>query len=839
MLRDHPPFEPFSTSTESSAAPPAGFSLLDELTGLAVSGRDVPGAVQAILSRLASAVGADAVQLLIEGLPGDRGRFVAGGQPALLDSGTRALARLVREGRHPLLIADLSTDARVPEAAVQDLIAGGSRTYLCQPLLAGGSLLGTLHLAAGQPERFAAGTVEQAGMAARVLALLVQAHRSRLEMEERAESRAREVALLLEVSRSLGDTTGGEDLSPLVLEALPRLSDLDLGLLLLAEGADAEVSVKELVPVPASLRTAARQAAMSAFLDAGGLEPPSVRSRESRAGSGVLEGGVSPAWRSVLHRPLHRRGEVAGMVSIFAVRDGAFGEAEERLLTTLAGQVSLTVERLVRVREDERSRVEFLVDAMGEGLLWIDASGRLQMTNPAGRRSLLDLTGEPHPTELPQLGDVKLTELLKEFAGGRRTRHQAEVGSGAAGRRYTLTAAAVEGRGGGCDGMVIVLSDITEQAQLREQLMQTDKLSALGEMISGVAHELNNPLAAVMGFAQLLETTPQLDENVRRKVKGINEEAQRCGRIVRSLLSFARHHNPRREPVDLNGVVRSVMQLMEYPLRSEGVKVTLDLSPELPAVRGDPHILQQVLLNLVTNANHAMRESGRPGHLQIVSRPDGDRVKLLVEDNGVGITAENLRRVFDPFFTTKKFGQGTGLGLSLAYGCIQEHDGTILADSRHGEWTRFHIELPVSGAAAPRPRAAAMPASEVRKARPGRDILVVDDEPKITEFIAEALGADGHRVDVVHDGMEARRRLQDRHYDLIITDLKMPRMNGRELYEDLLRRSPEMASRVIFSTGDTVSRDTAEFLQGLGDRYLAKPFRLAELQAMVDRVLGP
>ena len=224
MLRDRPPFEPFHPSTGPSSVPPSGFSLLDELTGLAVSGRGVPDALQAILVRLASATGADAVQLLIEGLPSVGARFVAGAQPALLHSGTRPLARLVREGRHPLLIADLSTDGRVPESAVQDLIAGGSRSYLCQPLLAAGSLLGTLHLAAGQPERFAAGTVEQAGMAARVLALLVQAYGSRVEMEERAESRAREVALLLEVSRSLGDTTGGEDLAPLVLEALPRLS---------------------------------------------------------------------------------------------------------------------------------------------------------------------------------------------------------------------------------------------------------------------------------------------------------------------------------------------------------------------------------------------------------------------------------------------------------------------------------------------------------------------------------------------------------------------------------------------------------------------------------------
>jgi two-component system NtrC family sensor kinase len=324
---------------------------------------------------------------------------------------------------------------------------------------------------------------------------------------------------------------------------------------------------------------------------------------------------------------------------------------------------------------------------------------------------------------------------------------------------------------------------------------------------------------------------------VQRKVRAINQEAARCQRVVQNLLSFARHHHPEKGPVDLNGVVRSVMQLLEYQLRVEGVDVDLDLSRDLPPVRADRHQLQQVVLNLVNNAHHAMQDAPRRGRLSVVSRVRGGRVVLTIEDNGVGIPRDQLRRVFDPFFTTKEVGRGTGLGLSLAYGCISEHGGEIRAESRPGEWTRFIVELPGLPGRAATARAAAQHAASPRRVPAGRDVLVVDDEPNIALVIAEALTADGHRVEVVHNGRDARESIDRRRFDLVITDLKMPEMSGRELYENLLRHAPEMATRVIFSTGDTVSQETLEFLRSTGGRYLTKPFKLADLHAAVDEAL--
>ncbi|MGD8376034.1 MAG: ATP-binding protein [Acidobacteriota bacterium] len=813
--------------------------LLDACTRVAVSGGSLAEIGEGILSTLVAASGADSGLLLLRE-PGGGGSVIAV-REAMPASAAHGLARGVEQAGHPLLVADLRTDRRVAGPGADDLLGHGFRSYLCQPLLAAGGALGTLHLASRPSESFDTVALDAAARAARVLALAVRAHRSRVESERLAEDRAREVSLLLEMSRGLGHVRGRAEIPDLLLEKLARIADADLGAVVLVEGDRASVTVQEELPLPAALRRRAGDRALEALEEHGGGRPATVDRQELRSGSGLLAGPVAPAWRSELAAPLRSRGRVAGMVLLVAHRRSAFSEVDRRLLTTVSGLVSLTLERLDRALEDERSRIESVVDAMGEGLLWVDAAGRLELANPAGRRSLLDLLGEPQPAELHRLGDVDLDGLREEFAGGRRTRYQAEVGSGAGARAYTLTASPVRGRAGEPQGMVLVLSDVTEQRGLQAKLMQTEKLSSLGEMISGVAHELNNPLTAVMGYAQLLEGAGDLGAEIVRKIRGISEQAARCQRVVQNLLSFARNHEPEQGPVDINGMIRSVIHLMGPPLRVDGIELRQELSGDLPAVRGDVHQLQQVLLNLVTNAHQAIRsaaaEGGAAGHISIRTAPVDGRVRIVVEDDGPGILPGHLNRVFDPFFTTKEVGVGTGLGLSLAYGCITEHGGEIRVESRPGAGARFLIDLP-GAAVRERPEAPlAVPARPTGGGLSSRDVLVVDDEPAIAELIAEALRAAGHHVDIVHDGRVARERLREQRYDLVLTDLKMPHMSGVDLYEDLERTDPEMAGRMIFSTGDTVSRETAAFLRRFEDRCLTKPFRLHDLHAVVERVL--
>ncbi len=276
-------------------------------------------------------------------------------------------------------------------------------------------------------------------------------------------------------------------------------------------------------------------------------------------------------------------------------------------------------------------------------------------------------------------------------------------------RIYAVSVSPVGGAAGAPGGIVVVISDVTEARLMEEQLLQSEKLSAIGEMISGVAHELNNPLASVMGFAQLLQDA-RVGEDVKRKLGLIYSESQRCQRVVQNLLSFARKHRPEKRLLDLNSALQSVLQLLSYQLRVDGVEVRASLDPQLPGIHGDFHLLQQVFLNIINNAHQAMRETAGPRVLEVVSglragrrRPPQGRTGpgSRSATRGPASAPENLKRIFDPFFTTKQPGQGTGLGLSLAFGAVNDHGGRIHARSQPGKGTTFVVELPRGAVAAP------------------------------------------------------------------------------------------------------------------------------------------
>ena len=376
----------------------------------------------------------------------------------------------------------------------------------------------------------------------------------------------------------------------------------------------------------------------------------------------------------------------------------------------------------------------------------------------------------------------------------------------------------------------------------QEQLIQSEKLSAVGEFVAGVAHELNNPLAAVMGFSEMLKDA-DVGEKPRRYLDMIFKSAQRCQKIVQSLLSFARRHQPERKPVSVNKLVEAVLEIVAYPLRTSNIEVVTKFDPKLPVVMADEHQIQQVFLNIVNNARQAV-EAHQPqpnGRIKITTEVCEPNVRVIIQDNGPGIPEENLRRIFDPFFTTKEVGKGTGLGLSLCYGMITEHGGNIKPMSRPGEGATFTIELPIAydfGAAIE-----TLPAAGTEKINPregaGKKILVIDDEGSILQMIHDGLGRSGYRVDTVADGETALQRLKENHYDAIFCDWKMPGLNGRQIYEQLRATNPEFCRRVIFITGDVINEQMQEFLEAEKRPCLAKPFKLAELRDIIKRGLVP
>jgi signal transduction histidine kinase len=374
---------------------------------------------------------------------------------------------------------------------------------------------------------------------------------------------------------------------------------------------------------------------------------------------------------------------------------------------------------------------------------------------------------------------------------------------------------------------------------LYHQLLQAEKLASLGQTISGIAHELNNPLATILTWAERLSQR-QADDQTRRGLDVILSEADRSARIVRNLLTFARKRHTTRTMVDVNTIVEETLALRSYEQRVTNIAVLPALAAGLPLVFADPHQLQQVLLNLVINAEQAMLSAHGHGTLVVRTWHSGenDSVVLEVNDDGPGIPEEARTKIFDPFFTTKEVGKGTGLGLTVAYAIVQEHGGRIwIGAPETGQGASFFVELPTGNASAVRPP---QPAPEIiaRDLPRGASVLLVEDEPALAQAVADGLADAGFLVDRAGDGEEALARVGARTYDLVVCDLKMPRVDGMTFYRAIAATKPSLARRVIFVTGDVVGAEAERFLEETGCRWLAKPFRLADLLRSARELLG-
>lgn len=396
-----------------------------------------------------------------------------------------------------------------------------------------------------------------------------------------------------------------------------------------------------------------------------------------------------------------------------------------------------------------------------------------------------------------------------------------------------------------------VMRDVSERKKLDDQsrdlyhqLLQAEKLAALGQTMSGVAHELNNPLATVLACAERLTGKP-LDETTRRDLEAIHNAAERAARIVRNLQTFARKRHTTRTMVDLNHVVRDTLALRAYEQRVANVVILEALASGLPPVFADPHQIQQVLLNLIINAEQAMISAHGRGTLILRSwhEPESDCVRLEVSDDGPGIPADVQAKIFDPFFTTKEVGKGTGLGLTVAYAIAQEHGGSLSVAALTGHagarGAAFTLELPVGGTtlrmSQPIP---ARPAPDVPK---GSRALVVEDEVALGNAVAEALGDAGFLVDRATNGVDALTLIDgsgSQAYDLIICDLKMPKLDGPSLYRRLAATKPALTKRMVFVTGDVAGTEAERFLEECGCRWLAKPFRLRDLVRVARETVG-
>jgi signal transduction histidine kinase/CheY-like chemotaxis protein len=370
----------------------------------------------------------------------------------------------------------------------------------------------------------------------------------------------------------------------------------------------------------------------------------------------------------------------------------------------------------------------------------------------------------------------------------------------------------------------------------QQQLVQAEKLSAIGRLVSGVAHELNNPLAAVLGNAEMIELS---EERAQERATVIRREAERCRRIVRDLLTFSRSTSVSQGEVDLNRLVSDVLATQAERLREAGVEVDTRLSAAGPVALGDAHRLEQLLVNLLTNAVDALHARPVPRRVVVGTHVDAEGLRLFVSDNGAGIAPEHLGRIFEPFFTTKPVGQGTGLGLALCYGIVREHNGRIEALNNRDSGACFRVTLVPRGSPCVAPMPAQGPdrpaAADVGRKTAALSILVVDDDVAVAELIEDALVLAGHRVTRAANGRHAVDRLTSGRFDLVLSDLRMPELDGVGLHAEIARRWPDMLERIVFITGDQAGDETRAFLARTGVPCLGKPFSLTELDGVLVR----
>jgi len=367
----------------------------------------------------------------------------------------------------------------------------------------------------------------------------------------------------------------------------------------------------------------------------------------------------------------------------------------------------------------------------------------------------------------------------------------------------------------------------TELKETQAQMVQMAKLSALGEMIAGIAHELNNPLTGIIGYTELLLSSQETNK-FRNKLEKIHKQAERCRKIIHNLLSFSKEQAPEKAMCSVNDMIVQVLDLVRYQLTSDGIIVNTDFDENIPAMMLDRNQIQQVFFNIINNAHQAMKQVDRDRTLTVTTSMDKNKVCIDIEDTGTGISPEHMDKIFDPFFSTKNVGEGAGLGLSICYGIVKKHAGHIKVKSVVDKGSTFTVELPLS-----QQNEYSQQDKENVKVYIKKSVLVIDDEEVIREVVCNAIENLGHHADGFGEVQNALEAIEKKHYDLILSDIKMPDIDGKGLYEFLKEKNSVLAEKLLFMSGDTMGLKD-EFLQQFKDRIIDKPFSIARLQDRIN-----
>ncbi|HIE51987.1 MAG TPA: response regulator [Armatimonadetes bacterium] len=672
-------------------------------------------------------------------------------------------------------------------------------------------------------------------------------------LEQRVAARTSELQTLYELSQRIGYVLDYDELLRLVHASLYRSVTYEVVATLLWTDRRKELLIQSTRPLREGAYRWLRERALRVVEELSEVPIEQVQVKVYPAEEFEAHApSLSAPLASFFAAPLIVQEQTLGVMCIASTQEHAFAEENMRVFYALANQTALAVHRLEALLQAEQSRLEAIVHSLTDGILLLDLEGRLAVANPAARELLKTLTGESSPERLTHLGGVELLPLLERVVQtGQSVRQEITIGAEWP-RLLEVTLSLVRSgpsslppaRGGKEGEVVLTLRDLTEERQRQEQIFRQSKLASIGELAAGVAHEINNPLQAVVGYADLALGREDLEEGLRNDLEQILQAGLRAAEIVQNLLNFARtQREVSKRPLSVREAVEQALRLVQSQLAKENVRVVAEYDENLPPVWGNLGQLEETVLNLVQNAKDAIVDAKKGGMITVrVQRRLGglsgeeEGVVLEVEDDGPGIPPEVQSHILNPFFTTKDPGKGTGLGLSIVHTIVREHGGQLTFHSQPGQGATFTVWLPAYGEEHPSAVQPASPAPKT-KLKPAR-LLVVDDEKMVLDLLAAMGKAAGHQIETISDPQEALERLKRENYDLIFLDLRMPGLTGQELYAALQTCRPELARRVVFLTGDVARETTQEFLKTAGRPVMSKPITTKQFQACIARMLA-
>ena len=533
-----------------------------------------------------------------------------------------------------------------------------------------------------------------------------------------------------------------------------------------------------------------------------------------------------------------------GRASALAIRD------HSGRLVRFQGMIVDVTERLEierklhREQEFNRRLIENFPDLIGV----VDLEGRFTFASERAKEILgftaeehigYPMGGRSHPQDKPHLA-----EMLQAIISGRERSGQLDYRvqhKNGTWRTLRGSFGPLFDEEGKINGVISSARDVTESLLIEQQLAQKEKFAAMGEMMTGAAHELNNPLTAILGVSDLLRDHAP-DDAARRRADLILQQARRAASIVQNLLSFSRRSPQGHSKLNLEEIVQDALKSHQEKLNQKNVRVAIEGAPNLPTVEGDRKLLVQIFSNIIANAEQSIAGVQESGNLVISFARENETVQATFADDGAGIPPENLGRIFDPFFSTKRPGGGGGLGLTLCLAVVKEHGGTIKVESTPGAGATFHVLLPVAPGAVP---LAASPAPATRKVSPGSEalqghtVLVVDDEEGIREVVQEGLSLKGMAVGAVESSEAALSYLASNECEIIVCDFNLPGMSGDQFSKQVRAQHRDSPPRFVFMTGELLEQEAFDRFRAEGARLLQKPFHVSALAELLAELLQP